>query len=214
MTSPDYESASSRLAGLQEKLRELDEQRKAVIEEIAGIRVAEAAQPVLIGTVAARTVPSTPDEKVQLFLSLFRCRESAYPRLWESRSKGSKGYSPVCRNEWVPQFCQKPRIRCFVCANQAFASLDAEAVTGHLRGHHTIGTYAIREDDTCTFLAADFDGDGWLRQSLSFLKLSQDLDAVGIQYAILAYATQSGIRFKVCCVWRMRAGAFPWIIGG
>ncbi|MCI0602919.1 hypothetical protein L0156_07885 [bacterium] len=30
-----------------------------------------------------------------------------------------------------------------------------------MQGHYTIGTYAIREDDTCTFLAADFDGAGW-----------------------------------------------------
>jgi len=30
-----------------------------------------------------------------------------------------------------------------------------------LRGTHTIGVYAIATDDTCRFLAADFDGEGW-----------------------------------------------------
>jgi hypothetical protein len=38
------------------------------------------------------------------------------------------------------------------------AALAAER---HLRGEHTIGVYAIREDGGCVFLAADFDGEGW-----------------------------------------------------
>ncbi len=37
-----------------------------------------------------------------------------------------------------------------------------------MRGTATIGTYAIREDDTCTFLACDFDESSWQADLLAF----------------------------------------------
>lgn len=70
-------------------------------------------------------------------------------------------YAPACDNEWRPGICRKPRIKCTDCAHQKFPPLDGRAIEAHLRGTHAIGTYAIREDDSCIFLAADFDGDGW-----------------------------------------------------
>lgn len=45
-------------------------------------------------------IPQSPQEKIQLFLRLFRCRENVYPKLWENLKQNSKGYSPVCSNEW------------------------------------------------------------------------------------------------------------------
>lgn len=108
------------------------------------------------------TVPLSPSEKIALFLSLFRCRGDVYPRLWENVKTGKKGYSPVCRNEWSKVVCEKPRVKCSECPNQAFPALDEVAARDHLTGKHTIGTYAIRQDNTCVFLAADFDGAGWL----------------------------------------------------
>lgn len=105
--------------------------------------------------------PLSPSEKISLFLSLFRCRGDVYPRLWENTKSGRKGYSPVCRNEWSKIVCEKPRVKCSECPNQAFPPLDEVAVRDHLTGKHTIGTYAIRQDNTCVFLAADFDGAGW-----------------------------------------------------
>ena len=78
-----------------------------------------------------------------------------------SKIGGKKGYAPVCRNEWVRGVCEKPRIKCSECPHQNFPALDEAAVIAQLTGRHTIGTYAIREDNTCRFLAADFDGEGW-----------------------------------------------------
>ncbi len=57
--------------------------------------------------------------------------------------------------------CEKPRVKCSECPNQAFPPLDELATRDHLTGKHTIGTYAIRQDNTCNFLSADFDGAGW-----------------------------------------------------
>src|SRR3989338_3656906 len=85
------------------------------------------------------SVPTTADEKVELFLRLFRCRESVYPKLWENRAKGTKGYSPACRNEWVRGVCGKPQVKCSECPSQAFPRLDEQAVRDHLQGRHTAG---------------------------------------------------------------------------
>ena len=103
----------------------------------------------------------TADNRVSLFLVLFRCRESVYPRLWENKKKGTKGYAPVCDHDWAPGLCNKPRVKCSECSHQAFRPLDESAAKDHLLGKTTIGTYAIREDDTCVFLACDFDEKDW-----------------------------------------------------
>jgi hypothetical protein len=103
--------------------------------------------------------PLSPSEKISP--SLFHCRGDVYPRLWENGKTGKKGYSPVCRNEWSKVVCKKPRVKCSECPNQSFPPLDEVAVRDHLTGKHTIGTYAIRQDNTCVFLAADFNGAGW-----------------------------------------------------
>ena len=47
---------------------------------------------------ASATPPST-NEKVALFLRLFRGRTDVYPVRWESKA-GKTGYSPACANEW------------------------------------------------------------------------------------------------------------------
>ncbi len=105
--------------------------------------------------------PVTPEAKVALFLKLFATRRSVFPKLWENLKTGRRGYSPVCDNEWRTGVCQKPRVKCSECLHQKFPPLDERAVEAHLRGQHTLGVYAIGVDNTCRFLAADFDGEGW-----------------------------------------------------
>ena len=115
----------------------------------------------LYGSPACREVPQSTDEKVDLFLKLFGCRRDVFPKLWINNRKNTKGYTPVCLHEWDRNYCRKPAIKCSICPNQNFTELDAKAVTNHLLGKNTIGTYAIRQDDTCIFLAADFDKSSW-----------------------------------------------------
>lgn len=143
-----------RLRQIDTELRSLETRREVLIRErerlLAEARRAE-----------APATPLSPDEKISLFLSLFRCRGDVYPRLWENPKSGKKGYSPVCRNEWVRGVCEKPRVKCTECPHQAFPPLDKSAARDHLTGKAIIGTYAIRGDNSCVFLAADFDGAGW-----------------------------------------------------
>lgn len=129
----------------------------------------------------AATVSLSPEEKIALFLSLFRCRGDVFPKLWENPRSGKKGYSPVCRNEWRKGVCEKPRVRCSECPHQAFPPLDEVAARDHLTGKAVIGTYAIREDSTCVFLAADFDGSGWREDIRAYRDAAREL---GVEVAV------------------------------
>ncbi len=80
----------------------------------------------------------TPDEKIALFLRLFKGREDVYPKLWQNQKTGKKGYSPACSNEWVRGVCQKPRVKCGECPNQAFFPVTADTVLDHLQGRHAV----------------------------------------------------------------------------
>ena len=45
----------------------------------------------------------------------------------------------------------------------------------HLKGQVTIGTYAIREDDSCAFLACDFDGSGWQSDVFIYQSVAREM---------------------------------------
>lgn len=118
----------------------------------------------------------SPAEKIRLFRSLFRGRGDVFPRLWINTKKGTKGYSPACGNEWVHGVCEKPRVKCGECTHQAFLAIDDDVVLGHLQGRHVIGVYPLLEDETCWFLAADFDKAEWMQDVAAFVSTCTEFD--------------------------------------
>ena len=110
----------------------------------------------------------TSDEKISLFLRLFRGRHDVFPRLWQNQTMGKKGYAPACANEWVRGVCEKPRVKCGGCPNQAFLPVTGDAILDHLRGRHVMGVYPLLKDETCWFLAVDFDKAAWREDVFAF----------------------------------------------
>ncbi len=115
------------------------------------------------GEIKAKVIDkqSSPAEKVELFSSIFRGREDVFANRWENSIKGTSGYSPACGNEWVPGICQKPKIKCSACKNKDYLGLTSQIVENHLRGRIIAGIYPLLSDETCWFLAIDFDGEEW-----------------------------------------------------
>lgn len=105
-------------------------------------------------------INSSPEDKISLFMSLFSGRNDVYAHRWESKA-GKTGYSPVCTNEWVKGLCEKPRVKCYRCENRVFAELTESVIEDHLLGKEVIGVYPMLADETCKFLAIDFDGGDW-----------------------------------------------------
>jgi superfamily II DNA or RNA helicase len=123
---------------------------------------------------AERSVLST-DEKIALFRRLFRGRTDMYPVRWESKTTCKAGYSPACANEWRPGVCEKPRIKCGDCGNRMLIPLSDKVIYDHLAGEHTVGIYPLLEDDTCYFLAIDFDEAEWREDARAFMQSCVDL---------------------------------------
>ncbi|MBK5968731.1 MULTISPECIES: TOTE conflict system archaeo-eukaryotic primase domain-containing protein [Thiorhodovibrio] len=114
-------------------------------------------------------------EKVALFRRLFRGRDDVFPVRWESKSSGKSGYTPACANEWRAGLCDKPRIKCADCGHRALIPITDEVIYDHLAGKHTMGIYPLLEDDTCHFLAVDFDKADWRADALAFAQSCEDL---------------------------------------
>lgn len=164
--------AAKRIGEIEEELRALEIRRRELLDEQKALHPAmeEPGLPLLASE------PRSSEAKVALFLSLFGARRAVYAKLWHNSKSGRKGYSPACRKEWVPGICEKPRVKCSDCPHQEFPPLDHTAIRAHLTGSITVGTYAIREDDSCVFLAADFDGVAWRADVAAYRRAAEDMD--------------------------------------
>ena len=128
------------------------------------------------------TQTSSSQAKIALFRSLFRGREDVYPRRFESRKTGKSGYAPACANEWVRGICEKPRIKCAECPHRRFLPVTDEVIRWHLSGRDddgqpfVAGVYPLLLDETCFFLAVDFDKAGWREDAAAFLDTCRRLN--------------------------------------
>jgi superfamily II DNA or RNA helicase len=119
---------------------------------------------------------SSPQVKIALFRSFFRGRDDVYPRRFESRQTGRSGYAPACANEWVRGVCEKPRIKCAECPNRRFLPVTDDVIRWHLSGcdaegqPFVAGVYPLLQDETCFFLAVDFDKANWREDAAAFLE--------------------------------------------
>ena len=118
-------------------------------------------------TAATVTSKSGPNEKVKLFRSLFHGREEVYAVRWEGRN-GKTGYSPAYRKTWSNSFQRKPD------EPKKYFPLTDRVIHDHLTGKLTAGVYPLLTDETCWFLAADFDKTTWQDDVRAFLQTCAD----------------------------------------
>nr|WP_244422896.1 DEAD/DEAH box helicase family protein [Bradyrhizobium sp. ORS 278] len=170
------------IAALRERLARLESEKAELQANLKRLISAPEAHrsPHLAGGVSV-TNASSPATKIALFRSLFRGRHDVFPKRWENAKTGKAGYAPACANEWMPRICGKPKAKCGDCPHHAFLPVTDDVIGGHLRGHHTIGVYPLLTDETCWFLAVDFDKATWTNDSAAFL---QACSARGIPAAL------------------------------
>ena len=124
---------------------------------------------------------TSPETKIALFRSLFIGRDDVYAKRFESKKTGKSGYQPVCRNEWVQGICEKPQVSCGSCAHRSFEPVTDEVIRYHLEGYtpgkngwgkpvpFVMGIYPLLLDETCRFLAIDFDKNTWQEDARAFM---------------------------------------------
>jgi len=125
---------------------------------------------------------SSSEAKIALFRSLFRGRDDVYPRRFESRKTGRSGYAPACSNEWVRGVCEKPCVKCAECPNRRFLPVTDDVIRWHQSGcdpegqPFVAGVYPLLQDETCFFLAVDFDKASWRDDAAAFRETCRDLN--------------------------------------
>ena len=142
-------------------------------EEPQAERVAESAA---VSYLAPATTSSnsnlTKADKVTLFRSLFHGREDIYPVRWENSRTGKSGYSPALRNKWDYLEAKK---RGDKNISPEYLALTDDVILQHLEGKIVAGVYPLLRDETCYFLAVDFDGEAWKTEASQFCNVSHEL---------------------------------------
>lgn len=173
--------ADASLAELERTREEVRARIELLRSELAAARKTVAA-PNPQSTVADRNSVHTPADKVKLFRSLFRGRVDIFPIRFVSKKTGKPGYAPACSNKWEPGLCLlKSGGKCSDCLNQAFVPVADQVVIDHLQGRHVMGAYPLLEDETCWFLAVDFDKRSWKEDVTAFTETCQ---SVGVPMVI------------------------------
>ncbi len=186
----DMEDGPENIAILRAQLVALEEQCFALKRRIERLEPPVARSPAPPVSPADVTAAASSARKVDLFRKLFSGRTDVFPVRWENSGTGRSGYAPACRNEWVRGVCDKPQVKCGECPNQAFIPVSDDIIASHLRGKDAArrgdapfvcGVYPLLADDTCWFLASDFDGEEWAADALAFFETCR---AKGVPAAI------------------------------
>ncbi|MBI5098546.1 MAG: DEAD/DEAH box helicase family protein [Nitrospirae bacterium] len=171
MSFKKREDIINAIFSIKKRLTGIDAEREKLVNELNELQtaLADIESASFSSPTASVTAQSSTNKKIALFRILFRGREDVYPKFWISKKTGAVGYSPVCENEWLRGICKKPSVKCGVCDNRRLSSLSDDVVRRHLEGNIIIGVYPMLEDETCYFLAVDFDKQNWQEDAKAFL---------------------------------------------
>ena len=184
---------ASQIEDTEARLAALDQERATLVARLENLRRGHDAETSAcqasseyVGSTVTNDSPLS--EKLALFRRLFHGRDDVYARRWESAKTGRSGYQPACSNEWKPGVCAKPKTKCADCPHRKFLPVTDEVILNHLRGadptedaargaprDFTVGIYPLLPDETCWFLAADFDKTTWEADALAFMETCRGL---------------------------------------
>ncbi len=179
-------TTDDQIQSIRQELIDLDEKRKLLQNKMHLLEMDhDPSTRIVVNTSSSITSESHHDLKIKLFMDLFKGRTDVFAKRFESLKSGRTGYQPACENEWVPAICKKPKIKCADCEYRAFTPITNTVIRDHLLGYalqdksrrdFTVGVYPLRSDETCHFLAVDFDGSNWQEDILAYLHTCRDMD--------------------------------------
>jgi len=118
----------------------------------------------------------TAAQRITLFRSLFRGRDDVYAIRWEN-ADGRTGYMPKADRDWKSYLSATAEDRKKVDRQtRTYRPLTDDVVRAHLVGEHTVGLYPLLQDETCWFLAVDFDKKTWQQDAIAFLEVCRELN--------------------------------------
>lgn len=155
-----------------ERLKELEKENKELKEKLYG----KLDRKVEEKEIGKGTKAISTEEKIKIFMEIFKGRTDIYAKRWTSSTTGKSGYSPVCINEFNTYKCDKPRVKCNNCGFRELQPLTENVILKHLQGKITIGIYPLLPGDLCNFLAIDFDKKTYEKDVLAFWNICDELN--------------------------------------
>ena len=148
----------------------------------------QAAVPAAENIFTLRSAPvnrnSTPQQKIDLYTSLFIGRQDVFALRWYNAKSNKSGYSPVCENKWKIGKCDMKKYSCATCPFKLPVPLSDSYIFNHLAGkdaacRDVVGLYPLMEGDVCRFLAFDFDShtessDAWKKDAAAVRKTCEE----------------------------------------
>jgi superfamily II DNA or RNA helicase len=179
---------SDDMSAIRQRIAEIDRERQDLTQKLHQLEAEQKAastqsppaSPAARALTPTVTNGSSALEKIALFRRLFGGRNDVFPVRWDNPKTGKSGYAPACANEWVRGVCGKPKVKCGDCLSKAFIPVTPEVIECHLRGEDRVrpdgrgkdfvaGVYPLLFDDTCGFLAVDFDEENWSTDAQAFI---------------------------------------------
>ncbi|RKQ35606.1 TOTE conflict system archaeo-eukaryotic primase domain-containing protein [Oceanobacillus halophilus] len=96
--------------------------------------------------------------RIQLFRSLFKGRDDVFAQQWR-KDNGKIQYSPAYNRK-----------------SQEYIPLTDQVIYNHLAGKKVIGIYPVQNDDTCWFVAIDFDKKNWKKDARAFMSVCKEYE--------------------------------------
>ncbi|MEG0870207.1 MAG: DEAD/DEAH box helicase family protein [Hafnia sp.] len=124
-----------------------------------------------------REVRSGNEIKLAIFNSLFRGRSDVVAKMFGNPEAPARkyGYMPACGNDKHPVLCKRPAIPCERCENRLAIPLSDELLRRHFLGECILGMYPLLQDNSCYFVAVDFDESDWRADALAFVQSCREL---------------------------------------
>jgi hypothetical protein len=145
-----------------------------------------------------------------IFREVFKGRRDIVAERWESK-EGKSGFAPKCGNKWKEDVCKMP---CKTCPNADYINLSGELVRHHFSGICVLGVYPLMADNTCNFVAADFDNhDGRRDPRLDILAFYEVCQVQEIPCYVLKSRSGNGYHAYIFFIealpaWKARLVAF------
>lgn len=129
------------------------------------------------------------EQKIQIFMDYFKGREDVFEVRYFSQKKQSYGWALACDLAFDKRRCLRGKIpkACSICRNKQFTPFSKEILTSHFTGinidyseNYGIGIFPLLSDNTCYFLAMDFDDKNWFENLYCVYQVAKEkgLDAL------------------------------------
>lgn len=146
---------------------EVEELRAETARLRALLRLREGEAPLPAGdqsAIGSVTMSSPSTDKLRLYRSLFIARSDVHAVRWQNTKDGRSGWIPAIEGRWRKGMNPD---------HASYLPLTDDVLEKHLRGDVHIGLYALAKDDSCRWLAADFDRDSAMLDALSYVKAAR-----------------------------------------